>query len=131
MKKLTIIKWVDGLLFLLFIFIMSTGTFLAFTLPHRSGPASVWGMTRHEWGDIHFYLSIFFLILLAAHLFLHLGFVKKMLMGQATQWQSFRIVLGLVSVVLLLLLAFAPMFSPVENARTDGGGKHYRYERLD
>ena len=77
MKKLTIIKWVDGLLFLLFIFIMSTGTFLAFTLPHRSGPASVWGMTRHEWGDIHFYLSIFFLILLAAHLFLHLGFVKK------------------------------------------------------
>ena len=33
--------------------------------------------TRHEWGDVHFYLAIIFLILMTIHIILHWTWIKN------------------------------------------------------
>ena len=37
----------------------------------------LWSMTRHEWGDIHFYLALGFVILMVAHMILHWSWIKN------------------------------------------------------
>ncbi|MBF0299510.1 MAG: DUF4405 domain-containing protein [Oligoflexia bacterium] len=45
------------------VLLASTGFLLHHRLPHGSGRLTVLELTRHPWGDIHFYLSIVFLAL--------------------------------------------------------------------
>jgi hypothetical protein len=43
-----------------------------------------WSMTRHEWGDIHFYLAVIFAVLMIVHIILHWSWIKayfKSLLG--------------------------------------------------
>lgn len=120
--KLQITKIIDMLSFINLVLILSTGIFIKYSLPPRSGGASVWGFTRHEWGDIHFYISIFFLVLLSLHLLLHLNFIKMAIVGKATREQNYRLGIGIVSILALLLFASAPFFAPVEN--DNGRGQH-------
>ena len=37
----------------------------------------LWSMTRHEWGSIHFYLALLFIVLMTAHILLHWGWLKN------------------------------------------------------
>jgi len=37
----------------------------------------LWSMTRHEWGDIHFYLAVLFAILMVVHIILHWSWIKS------------------------------------------------------
>ena len=44
----------------------------------------LWSMTRHEWGDIHFYLAVIFAVLMIVHIILHWSWIKayfKSLLG--------------------------------------------------
>ena len=44
----------------------------------------LWSMTRHEWGDIHFYLAVIFAVLMVLHIILHWSWIKayfKSLLG--------------------------------------------------
>lgn len=44
----------------------------------------LWSMTRHEWGDIHFYLAVIFAVLMVVHIILHWSWIKayfKSLLG--------------------------------------------------
>ena len=83
MKRSTWISLVDILAFVSFVFLIATGFLLRYLLPAGSGglesmahgwraatqPVSlVWGMTRHEWGAIHFWLSVAFLVVMVLHL---------------------------------------------------------------
>lgn len=122
MKKLEIVKIIDLLSFISLTLIFSTGVFIKYTLPPRSGGASVWGLNRHEWGDIHFYISISFLLLLSVHLLLHLKFIKKAILGKASREQNYRLAISVVSILVLIFFALAPFFSPVENNKA--GSKH-------
>ncbi len=36
-----------------------------------------WSMGRHEWGDIHFYLAIVFVVLIVVHIVLHFSWIKN------------------------------------------------------
>lgn len=44
-----------------------------------AGPKLLWGMDRHEWGDIHFWLSVAFLVVMAAHLYQHRHWLRACL----------------------------------------------------
>lgn len=125
MKKLQIVKIIDLLSFISLLLIISTGAFLKYTLPPRSGGSSVWGLTRHEWGDIHFYISILFLLLLSIHLLLHLAFIKKAIKGKTSSEQNYRLVIGVISIIILVLLSLAPLFSPVDESNTHRHGNYY------
>ncbi|MHC4395183.1 MAG: DUF4405 domain-containing protein [Planctomycetota bacterium] len=37
----------------------------------------LWSMTRHQWGDIHFYLAILFAVLMTIHIVLHWAWIKN------------------------------------------------------
>ncbi len=36
-----------------------------------------WSMTRHQWGAIHFYLVLLFVILMVVHIILHWSWIKN------------------------------------------------------
>ena len=116
MKQSDFTKIIDLLSFITLVLMISTGALLEFTLPVRSGTSSVWGMTRHEWGDLHSYISLSFLVLIATHLFVHFKFIKSALTGKATREQNYRIAIGVVSLVTLIALAIAPVVSPVSES---------------
>lgn len=122
----TLINLIDLLSFAVLIFMMSSGAVLEFTLPARSGPASVWGLSRHEWGDLHGYLSLAFLLLMAVHLMLHVRYIKSALMGKASREQNYRLAIGLIGLLSLLALALAPPLSPVDETARGGRGFHGR-----
>jgi hypothetical protein len=124
MKQSSLINVIDLLSFIALVAMISTGALLEFTLPIRSGPSSVWGLTRHEWGDWHAYVSLAFLLLMSAHLFVHFKYIKCVVIGKATREQNYRIAIGLVGIVTLLALAVAPVVSPVDESSDARRGYH-------
>ena len=124
MPLFTLVKIVDVLSFLVLVVIISTGAILEFSLPARSGPLSVWGMTRHEWGDIHSTISLIFLVLMSSHLILHFKFIKSAIAGNATREQFYRLAVGLVALIALIALAVAPVVSPVSVSPEAQFGRH-------
>lgn len=57
--------------------IACTGLIMRFALPPGSGRSGqvLWGLGRHEWGSVHFWLTVSVAGLLAIHLFLHWAWV--------------------------------------------------------
>jgi len=100
-----------------FVFMASTGLLMHYTLPAGSGHhTTVWGLDRHEWGALHFWLSVAFLATLALHLILHWDWIVAVLKGRKTESSGLRFGLGLFGLIALLILALTPLLSPVESA---------------
>ncbi|WP_031432637.1 DUF4405 domain-containing protein [Methylomarinum vadi] len=123
MKQSQLIKIVDVFSFIALLLIVSTGTLLEFTLPIRSGPATVLGMTRHEWGALHLYVSIGFLVMMSLHLFTHIKYIKQLLLGNASTASKYRMGVGLIGLVALLLIILAPFLAPVNEG--EGSGRRH------
>jgi len=71
MVKKNALKYaMDALLFVDVSSVAVVGLLLGFVIPKGRGRYFL-GLHRHEWGNIHLYLSIFLLILLTIHLFLN------------------------------------------------------------
>lgn len=71
MEKNSIKCVIDAILFINICSIAVLGLLLAFIIPEgKTGRASKYflGLHRHDWGDIHLYLSILLLLLLVFHL---------------------------------------------------------------
>jgi hypothetical protein len=124
MNKSNLIKLVELISFICLLVLISKGALLKFSLPPRSGGASVWGFTRHEWGDIHFYISVFFLVLMSIHLLLHIKFIKAAILGKLSREKNYRIIVGVISLLVLLALIFSSLFYKVEN-KGEKGRYHY------
>jgi len=45
--------------------------------PGREHIKDFWSMTRHEWGGIHFYLAVLFVVLMVVHIVLHWSWIKN------------------------------------------------------
>lgn len=127
MTSSTIIKITDFLSFVALTLMISTGALLEFTLPPRSGRDEVWYLSRHEWGDLHLYLSIGFLLLMTTHLITHVKFIKSVITGKASTGTKYRIAIGILGLVALIFLAIAPVVSPV--TEVERGPQHYHQFR--
>lgn len=92
-SKGAIIFWINVLNALLLLTLMATGTILKWILPPGSGgersegfgrgfrggrdpAATIWGWTRHDWGDLHFWIAAAFVAGILIHLALHFGWMK-------------------------------------------------------
>lgn len=95
MKRVWLNFWVDLAMFAAMAAAAGIGLVLKYVLPPGSGggrgfrggrglsdgPGAdgallLLGLTRHEWGDIHFYVSLVLVALLAAHIVLHWTWIK-------------------------------------------------------
>ena len=91
MKRVTLNFIVDLVSFISLLGLAFTGFIVKFVLPPGSGGhgrqlheglgrehiKALWSMSRHEWGDIHFFLAVLFLALMVVHIILHWGWIKN------------------------------------------------------
>ena len=84
------------LLYFSFCGLVGTGALLTWKLlPGSQGGhgLSILNMTRHEWGDIHFWMGIIFLSTTTFHLLLNWPWLKKI----ASSGKAWRLYLGLLA----------------------------------
>ena len=95
MKRNTLNFVIDFLSFLVLLGMVFTGVVMKWILPPGSGGRGrelhggrggehikdLWGLTRHEWGEIHFYLAVGFVALMLVHIILHWGWIKNFFKG--------------------------------------------------
>jgi len=91
MKRNTLNFTIDLLAFTACIGLITTAFIMRFILPPGSGGQgrlthdgrgaehikTLLSMGRHDWGDIHFYFAIGFVLLLTIHLILHFDWIKN------------------------------------------------------
>jgi hypothetical protein len=124
MRRPTLNLLVDGAAFVGFVFLVSTGVLMRYVLPPGSGRRTVvWGMDRHDWGALHFWIAAAFLGVLVIHLVLHGRWIVAMLRGRPRQGSGARAALGGIGLLAVLALALAPLVSPVERVEPAGGGR--------
>lgn len=115
---------VDAAAFTGFVFMVSTGVLMRYVLPPGSGKRTVvWGLDRHEWGALHFWIAAAFLGVLALHLALHGRWILSVLRKRPREGSGARVALGLVGLLAVLAIAAAPLVSPVERLEQAGAGR--------
>lgn len=115
---------IDAMSFAGFTLLAATGVLLRYVLPPGSGRwSTLWGLQRHDWSEIHFWVAIFFLLALSMHLFFHWSWITAFVRGHKREESGVRVALGLVALITLLALALAPFFSTVEQTPRPGQGR--------
>jgi len=125
MKKVMINYWLDLLALVAFALLTSTGVLMEYTLPERSGQRyTVLGLSRHEWGDLHFYIALSLFATLSLHILLHWKWIVNLTRGHASRTSRRRLLLGLLALLTLILLSAAPLLVPVETTASGAGYGH-------
>ena len=115
MKRNTLNYIVDAIGFVAMAFLISTGAIMRFVLPSGSGHTlAVWGMDRHTWGHIHFWLGSVFLVVVAVHIVLHWAWIVSVTKGSLESRAGGRVWLAVIATVVVLALAAIPFLVPVE-----------------
>jgi hypothetical protein len=119
---------IDVIAFLLFVALAVSGFIMRYVLPPGSGGAggghgrgaadhgvlTLWGLTRHDWGGIHFWISIAFLAVLALHVLLHWKWLKGIIRGREQEFSGARLGVGIAALTLLAGVVAAPFLWPVQ-----------------
>ncbi len=115
MKRTNLNFIIDTVAFIGFVLLTTTGVLMRYVLPPGSGSDStIWGLDRHEWGGVHFWISVIFFSILALHLVLHWRWIANVVCGQHQKASGFRAGLGIVGLITVIALAISPLLSPVE-----------------
>jgi hypothetical protein len=122
MKRVNLNFIVDAVAFAGFVLLTTTGVLMRYVLPPGSGHYStIWGLDRHEWGGIHFWVSVLFFSILAFHLILHWRWIASVVTGRPREGSGYRAALGIVGFVTVVALAGAPLLAPVERDTGEQG----------
>lgn len=62
---------IDAILFLCLLVLLFTGAIMYVLLPPGSGEKAFISLSRHDWGDIHFWTAVLFTVIIATHLVVH------------------------------------------------------------
>lgn len=114
MRKAHINFIVDAIGFLAMALLASTGFVVKYALPSGSGHSrTLWGMTRHEWGGVHFWLAVVLLAMMLLHLLLHWHWVLNMIKGPSPETARPRMIAALVLLLVVAGLVAAPFLTPI------------------
>ena len=115
MKRTNLNFIIDVIAFAGFVMLTTTGVLMRYILPPGSGRYStIWSLDRHEWGSIHFWISIVFFSVLTLHLVLHWRWIVCVVTGQHSESSGFRVGLGIVGLLAVVALAMSPLIAPVK-----------------
>lgn len=115
MRKANLNFVIDVVAFVAFVLLTATGVLVRYVLPPGSGHFStLWGMDRHAWGQLHFWVAVILMVALGFHLFTHWRWIICMLKGHPHEGSGYRVALAVVGVMTLAGLAAAPFFGRVE-----------------
>ncbi len=106
-------------LWLSFCAMAGTGLLLALRMPPGSKGGQglqAWGMGRHEWGDLHTWISYAFIACILLHLYLHWRWLWQV----AARKRAWPLLVGLGAGLLLTLFL---VFQPVSRAQGGQGRK--------
>jgi len=82
MKRSALNFIVDAIATAIMLGMIATGIIIRFALPPGSGSArALWQLTRHQWGDLHFWLSLAVVAIVVLHLTLHWTWVVSIVRG--------------------------------------------------
>ncbi len=127
MKRTNVNFLVDALALVALVFLASTGALIRYVLPVGSGyTRALWGLDRHGWGHVHFWIAIAFCVAMVVHLVLHWGWITCVVRWDTRGRSKGRAVLALIAMIALLALAAAPFFGTVEEVeegRRGGRGR--------
>ncbi len=113
---------IDVVAFAGFVVLTTTGVLMRYILPPGSGHYStIWGLDRHEWGGIHFWIAVIFFLILALHLVLHWRWIVSVVSGRPREGSGLRAGLGLVGLAAVVAIAVAPLLTPVAEDSGDKG----------
>jgi len=116
MRKPSLKFLIDGIAFAAFVLLAGTGVLMRYVLPPGSGHfLTLWGLDRHEWGRIHFWIAAAMMAALALHLLLHWRWVFCMIRGRPREGSGVRVALAIVGILGLIGLALSPFFGQVES----------------
>ncbi len=135
MKRNYLHLLVDVVLLMGAVGLILTGLLLAFVLPAGSHQDSVWSLSRHEWGDIHFWIAMGIIAAALLHVTLNWGWVCSVvakLLHVANKKPTLRRKLwtGITSMSVLLILVGGFLYSAniskvhVASGRDSGGHGH-------
>jgi hypothetical protein len=131
MKRPAVNALLDAAAFVAIALLIGTGLLMEFRLPPGAGELhawgggrhaaarevlTVWGWTRHEWGEIHLWIAYTFMAVMAAHLLLHWKWIVCTVSGNKVGRRRRRIALGLLVLAGTILAASAPFFSGVDRS---------------
>jgi hypothetical protein len=93
----------------------ATGLLMRFVLPKGSGESlTLWGLGRHGWGGLHFWIAAAMLATIALHLILNWRWVVAVVRGRPRERGiGPRVGTALAALVVLLGVVAAPFLSPV------------------
>jgi len=81
MKKANWNGIVVALLVVVILVVMFIGILLGFFIARASGPQAekyLWGLHRHDWGDLHLIFSLTLITLVVIHFILHMIWIRSM-----------------------------------------------------
>jgi len=132
MKRVHLNAVIDAVALVVFLCLASTGLLLRYQLPPGSGGAVgrgmgrgsmqqpvdlLWGLTRHEWGDYHYWIALGLLAVLSIHLFLHWKWIVCAVRGQKSESSGWRLALGLIAFVMVTIAVALPLWVNTETVK--------------
>jgi len=123
MRRPTLNLTVNCVLLALCAWLAATGLLISFRLP---GGSVLWDMTRHDWGEVHFWLALCLIAFTTLHVILHLDWIKNI---ARERWRNARAgsLMTLLFLFLILAAAVSLFAMPVE---VRGGGGHRYGQRM-
>ena len=125
--------WLDVVSLIVMIGLAATGGLIHFVLPAGSGHFyELCGWNRHDIGQVHFYLALAAVALLALHVLLHWNWiccVIAKMVGKTAPSQKSQTIWGITLLLLIAVLLCGGLFwasSLVQKTTPEGGGRGRR-----
>ena len=71
----------------------------------------LWGFSRYEWSELHFFIAIGLMVILAFYLCLHSSWLGGPLKRAQTGASGFRFALGIIGLCALIVTASSPLWT--------------------
>ncbi len=114
---------IDTALFFAFVLLVSTGLLMRYVLPEGTGRfGTLFGLTRHDWGAVHFWIALAMMTIVAVHLLMHWRWIVAVVKGcRKDSAVRARTAAGVAVIALAGAVIAAPFVVPVERVENETG----------